>query len=147
MRISRFIGGAVAAVVFLLASSPVWAQGTGEKEAKAIEAAKAWLQLVDKGKFGESWDAAAFFFKSQVARDKWDARLANSRVPLGRVLSRTLSNQMYTTQLENAPKAEYVIVRFDTAYDGGKKVETVIPVLEKDGVWRVCGFSIKPPEK
>ena len=146
MRGSSVVAGAVVAVVCVLAWSPAWAQHE-EQEAKAVEAAKAWLVLVDTGKFGESWDKAAFFFRSQVSREKWDARLANSRVPLGRVKSRTVWNKGYTTELQNAPKAEYVVVLFNTVFDGGKRVETVIPVLEKDGVWRVCGFSIKQPEK
>jgi len=146
MRTSSVVAGAVVAVVCVLAWSPAWAQHEAQ-EAKAEEAAKAWLTLVDTGQFGQSWDKAAFYFRSQVAREKWDASLANSRVPLGRVTSRTLLNKKYTTELENAPKAEYVVILYNTVFDGGKRVEIVVPVLEKDGVWRVCGFSIKPPQK
>ena len=146
MRRSRVVAGAVVAVACVVAWGTAWAQHE-QQEAKAVEAAKAWLVLVDSGKFGESWDKAAFFFRSQVSRERWDEKLANSRVQLGRVTSRTLWNKGYTTELQNAPKAEYVVVLFNTVFDGGKRVETVIPVLEKDGVWRVCGFSIKQPEK
>ncbi|HVN76803.1 MAG TPA: DUF4019 domain-containing protein [Thermoanaerobaculaceae bacterium] len=136
----------VAVAVCAFATGPVWAQHE-EQEAKAVEAAKAWLALVDSGKFGESWDAAAPYFRSVVARDKWDARLVNSRLPLGRVLQRTLAAKKYTADLEGAPKGEYVILVFNTKFDNmPKAVENVTPMLQRDGSWRVTGYNIKPPQ-
>jgi hypothetical protein len=146
MRSPRVVAGAVVVAACVLAWSPAWAQ-TEEAERKAVEAAKAWLALVDAGKFGGSWDAAAPFFRSQVTREKWDARLVNSRVPLGRVKSRTLADKRYMTDLEGAPKGEYVIIVFNTVFDTmPKAIETIIPMLQKDGTWRVSGYKIKPPE-
>ena len=152
MRSSRVVAGAVVAVACVLVCSAAWAQ-TEEKELKAVEAAKAWLALVDAGRNLESWDAAAAFFRSGVARDKWDARLANGRLPLGRVISRTLAMKKYSTEMEFAPKGEYVTIMFTTVFENmpkgkkGKAVETITPQLQRDGSWRVCGYNIKLPEK
>lgn len=127
MRSSRLVAGAVVAVACLVAWSPAWAQ-TGdagkkaeEAEKKAVDAAKAWLGLVDAGRYLESWDAAAPYFRSVVTREKWDARLVNARTPLGYVKSRTLAMKRYTTDLEYAPKGEYVVVVFKTVFQNMPK--------------------------
>jgi len=39
------------------------------KEKAAISAAKAWLTLVDDGKYFESWDEAAQYFKNAVTKE------------------------------------------------------------------------------
>jgi hypothetical protein len=146
MTSPRVVASVVAVVACVLAWSPAWAQHEAQ-EAKAVEAAKAWLVLIDTGKFEQSWDAAAPFFRSQVMREKWDARLVNSRVPLGRVLSRTLSQKQWLDHIENAPKSEYVVMLFKTAYDNmPKAVETITAMVQIDGTWRVCGYKIGPPE-
>jgi len=146
MRRSRVVAGAVVAVACVLAWSPAWAQ-TEEAERKAVEAAKAWLALVDAGKNGESWDTAAAFFRSGVTREKWDARLVRARMPLGTVKSRTLAMKKYMTELPDAPKGEYVVIVFKTVFDNmPKAIETITPMLQRDGTWRVSGYNIKPPE-
>jgi hypothetical protein len=40
-------------------------QAQSESTAEAQEAAESWLALVDDGKYGESWDEAASYFKAQ----------------------------------------------------------------------------------
>ena len=65
-------------------------------------------------------------------------------MPLGELISRTIKNSTYTTSLPGAPDGEYVVIQFSTSF--AKKmqiIETVTPMLEKDGVWRVSGYYIK----
>jgi hypothetical protein len=151
MRSSRVVAGAVVAVACVLAWSPAWAQHE-EAEAKAVEAAKALLALVDAGKNFESWDTLAPYYRGVFFKEKWDAWLINTRLPLGVVKSRTLSVKKYMTELEGAPKGEYVVIWFKTVFErmpkGQKEqIETVVPMLQRDGTWRVAGYTIKPPEK
>jgi hypothetical protein len=151
MRSSRVVAGAVVAVACVLAWSPAWAQHE-EAEAKAVEAAKALLALVDAGKNFESWDTLAPYYRSVFFKEKWDAWLVNTRLPLGVVKSRTLAWKKYRTDLDLAPKGEYVVIMFKTVFENmpkGQKeqIETVVPMLQRDGTWRVAGYTIKPPEK
>ena len=151
MRSSRVVAGAVVAVACVLAWSPAWAQHE-EAEAKAVEAAKALLALVDAGKNFESWDTLAPYYRGVFFKEKWDAWLVNTRLPLGVVKSRTLAWKKYRTDLDLAPKGEYVVIMFKTVFENmpkGQKeqIETVVPMLQRDGTWRVAGYTIKPPEK
>jgi hypothetical protein len=50
----------------------------------------------------------------------------------------------YMTSLPGAPVGEYVLIRYDTTF-GKKKssVETITPMMDKDGRWRVSGYYIR----
>ena len=59
------------------------ASAVDKPEEIATERAKSWLILVDQGKYGESWDAAAALFQGAMGRGKWEEALTSVRTPLG----------------------------------------------------------------
>jgi hypothetical protein len=113
--------------------------------AKAAEAsAQAWLALVDDGKYGESWDAASAFFRSAMSKAQWESALGGARKPLGKLVSRRLRGAKPMTDLPGAPAGEYVVIQYDTSFaNRASAVETITPMKEKDGSWRVSGYYIK----
>jgi hypothetical protein len=99
---------------------------------------------VDEGKYAVSWEEASQFFKNAVKQEQWDESLKAVRKPLGKTLSRVMKSKTYATELPGAPDGEYVVIQFDTSFQNKKKsVETVTPMLDKDGKWRVSGYFIK----
>ena len=119
------------------------AQNT-KKEKAAVVAAEQWLSLVDEGKYDQSWKEAAKYFKNAVSQDKWYQSLQAVRNPLGKLISRKVKTQVYKTTLPGAPDGEYVVIQFETSFKNKKTaVETVTPMMDKDGVWRVSGYYIK----
>jgi len=83
-------------------------------------------------------------FKAAITQSKWDDALTAVRTPLGKVLSRKLKNATYTKTLPGAPDGEYVVIQYDTSFENKKEaVETITPMLDKDGKWRVSGYFIK----
>jgi hypothetical protein len=113
-------------------------------EEKAAAAARAWLNLVDGGRYATSWEAAAPPFKSAVTQEQWDQAVHSVRTPLGRCLSRTLRSHKLVDSLPGAPKGPYVVLQFETDFEHREHaVETVTPVLGKHDRWRVAGYFIK----
>ncbi len=109
----------------------------------ALASATAWLALADSGKYPETWDQAAVLFKNALNKDQWIASLERGRTPLGKVLSRKLWSNMYTTSLPGAPEGKYVVIMYNTEFENKKSaVETVTPMLDQDGKWRVAGYQI-----
>ena len=120
------------------------ASSSEAKEEAAVQAATAWLALVDDGQFGESWETAAQYFKNAITKEKWEQALIAVRNPLGQTVSRELSSTTYMTSIPGAPDGEYVVIQFDTSFENKKSsVETITPMLDKDGAWRVSGYYIK----
>jgi hypothetical protein len=131
------------ALVLVLLPIATMAQ-TVDQETEAVTAAEGWLALVDTGKYGESWKAASGFFKSAVPQGQWEQSLKAVRPPLGKLVSRKLSSKTHMTSLPGAPDGEYLVIQFETSFQNKKSaVETITPMKEKDGKWRVSGYYIK----
>lgn len=110
----------------------------------ATAAAQAWLALVDAGKYGASYDAAAPLFKNALTKEKWEQSLNTVRKPLGAMTSRKVKIAKYATSLPGAPAGEYVVIQFETSFAKKKgAIETVTPMLDKDRKWKVSGYFIK----
>ena len=115
-----------------------------DKEKAAVNASKVWLKLVDEGKYSESWDEAAQYFKNAVTKDQWRTSLESVRNPLGKVLSRNLKSKKYTKTLPGAPDGKYIVIQYETSFQNKQQaIETITPMLDKDGKWRVSGYYIK----
>jgi hypothetical protein len=115
-----------------------------DKEEAALSSAESWLSLVDEGKYADSWNEAAGYFKGAVKQERWQETLQAVRKPLGKVISREVKSKSYHTSLPGAPDGEYVVIQFETSFENKKSaVETVTPMMDKDGKWRVSGYFIK----
>jgi hypothetical protein len=103
--------------------------------------------LVDRGEYESSWQQAASYFRSKVSQADWEKALKQVRAPLGAAGHRALMGSMYETDVPNAPKGEYVVLQYKTEMaSGGPVIETVTPMLDEDGKWRVSGFFVKPAQ-
>jgi hypothetical protein len=132
------------AFAILLAAGPVVAADEPDLEQEATDAAEAWLELIDAGEYDDSWEAAAAYFKRAVKQEKWREMAAAVRGPLGDVLSREVKATEYRTTLPGAPDGEYVVIQFATSFENKKSaVETVTPMRDNDGAWRVSGYFIR----
>jgi len=110
----------------------------------AVKAAEAWLALVDAGKYAECWDQAATLLKSAVTKEEWLVKVKAVRPALGALGKRTLKSTTPLTELPGAPDGEYVVIQYATSFAKKKSaVETITPMKDPDGVWRVSGYYIK----
>ena len=115
-----------------------------EKIDKAIESSTKWLAMVDSGNYGESWDASSEFFKHSITKEDWISTLERIRPPFGDVISREVSSKKYETSLPGAPDGEYVVIIYKTQFKNKEKAyETITPMKDTDGEWRVSGYFIK----
>ena len=115
-----------------------------DKEKAALSSAESWLSLVDGGKYCDSWNEAAGYFKGAMKEERWQETLQAVRKPLGKVISREVKSKSYHTSLPGAPDGEYVVIQFETSFENKKSaIETVTPMMDKDGKWRVSGYFIK----
>ncbi len=127
-------------VLVLNCSGP--ANPESEKAASAV--ALEWLALVDEGRYGDSWKEASELFRMAVKKEQWESSLGGVRIPLGNVVSREVSSIQYAEELPGVPDGEYVVIQYRTSLEFKKSaVETVTPMMDKDGRWRVSGYYIK----
>jgi hypothetical protein len=136
----------VSLILFLIMLVPLCAvvQAQPKPEQLAQQSSEAWLALVDSGKYADSWQESSQLFKAHVTREQWQSMLRASRDPLGKMMTRKLKSATYTKTLPGAPDGEYVVIQYQSNFEHKQSaVETVTPVLDKDGKWRVSGYFIK----
>jgi hypothetical protein len=113
-------------------------------KAAAQKASEIWLALVDAEKYAESWEQASELFRKQVTKEQWAKAVDAARSPLGHLNSRKLASAEYSKTLPGAPDGEYVTIQFQSSFANKKSaVETVVPMKDKDGQWRVSGYFVR----
>ena len=125
----------------LMATAPA---DNAQQESAAIVAAESWLNTVDHGQYAASWQAAAAYFKQAVTEAQWVQSLQSVREPLGEHVSRQVKSATYQTALPGAPDGEYVVIQFTTVFTHKEQaIETVTPMKDADGAWRVSGYYLR----
>ena len=139
-RIILLTTAVVATSLFL--SPP--ANANEKAETQAVAAAKTWLALIDQGDIAMSWDTAAALSKGAVSQEQWVQKVGPARQPLGKLISREVASLKYATSVPGAPDGEYVVIQFKTSFENkASAIETVTPMKDPDGEWRVGGYFIK----
>jgi hypothetical protein len=129
----------IGSYLFVGSASP-----TDKPEDSAQAAAESWLKLVDSGDYAASWDQAAKVFKGAVKQADWSQMAAGVRTPLGKLVSRTLKSRQYAEKMPRAPDGKYVVIQYDSVFEHkASAVETVTPMADPDGTWRVSGYFIR----
>ncbi len=125
-------------ILSLYVSSFVWAhESTGSSEARE------WLNIIDAGKYIESWQKTDAFFKAQLTQNKWHDALKGIRTPLGKVISRSeLSSKKYSS-LPGIPDGEYLVIQFQTEFINQKSSIETLTLSKNSGQWRAVGYFIK----
>ena len=130
----------VLACLAMVASSAA----TQESEGAAQAAAETWLQLVDQEDYDASWEQASALFKGAVTKAQWQQAITGARKPLGKLISRKLKSRQYAESLPGAPDGKYVVIQYDTVFENkAAAVETITPMVDPDGEWRVSGYYIR----
>jgi len=120
------------------------APATQSPEDLAEKSAFAWLAMVDAGNYDASWREAASFLRGAVSQEDFKKSMVGVRQPLGRMLSRKVKSRTYRESLPGVPDGKYVVLEFDASFENKKTaVETVTPMQESDGTFRVSGYFIK----
>ena len=131
-------------IVGLILSGGIALASVSEKETAAVYAAEKWLAIVDAGNYAASWKEAAEYFRNAVKPEQWEQSMQAVRRPLGKLISRKMQTKSYKTSLPGAPDGEYVVIQFETSFENKKTaIETVSPMKDRDGKWRISGYYIK----
>lgn len=119
-------------------------QASKEDIRQAEAAAQSWLAQVDAAEYAQSWEAAAGYFRDRIPQAQWMTRVSGVREPLGKLKTRQESSARFRRSLPGAPDGAYVIIQYDSSFEHkASAVETVTPMKDADGRWRVSGYFIR----
>lgn len=137
---SRLCGAITVAMVL---AAPVWAQDD-KAVAGARAAAQQWLAQIDAGDYAASWRDGAAPFRAAVSQQQWQGAMQQMRGALGAAAGRTLTSATFTRSMPGQPEGQYVVIQYTTQFaNKPQAVETVTPMREQDGSWRVSGYYVQ----
>ncbi|MBM4069372.1 MAG: DUF4019 domain-containing protein [Planctomycetes bacterium] len=111
----------------------------------AARAAEAWLKLLDQEQYGQCWEQSSAFSKKAIGKQEVVDQQKGLFKKLGNLASRTIVSRQFATWLPGGPDGEYVVIKFQSRYKNlPEAIETVTPMLENDGQWRVAGYQVVP---
>jgi DNA-binding CsgD family transcriptional regulator len=108
-------------------------------ESPVTQAALQWLALVDAGKWQESFAGTTQSFQTSNTPAMWQSASEGGRVPLGRVLSRSISSQ----ESIPAPPNGYQLVRFRTDFANKASATETLSLTREGESWRIVGYYIE----
>jgi hypothetical protein len=120
-----------------LLASPIVLAGETKDTASAQAAAETWLKAMDAEDYSRAWDMSAANVRNDTSKFAWTLLMGAIHMPLGDFKARTLKHTAAK------PGADAVTYEYESRYAKNPKVsETVTTIHEKDGAWRVSGYSV-----
>ena len=108
-----------------------------------LNAAQAWVSLIDAKRWDESWSTAGTLFKSQMPQPRWASTIQPVRDPLGAVSSRSVKSVTKTKSLPGAPDGEYEVVQFQTNFTNKADATETVVLSHEGSRWKVDGYFIR----
>lgn len=120
------------------ASPPAQAPAAAAAENATVQAARAWLALVDKDDWNASWDATGQAFKALNTVGKWTEASRSVRGSFGTIRSR----ELITVDFAPAPPYGYWVIKFRADYTKKADAIETLSLAWEGGAWRVVGMTI-----
>lgn len=137
----KTLAALLATALLLAAALPALAGGG---QAQARQAAQAWLELLDQGRYGQAWDQASPLLQKNISRAEWESRLRRLAAKTGPAGQRKLLRSQAMTNPPDAPPGDYVLLIYAPGFPNSPMIlEQVALRRGSGGRWRVAGYILK----
>ncbi|THB65487.1 MAG: DUF4019 domain-containing protein [Desulfovibrio sp.] len=115
-----------------------------QDKADAMRVAQDWIAQMDSGEYAWCYNNSAEYLQSIITLQDWNTLVTSIRQPMAELLSRELVDIQYSTSLPAVPDGEYVVIILRSSYaNKAEAYETVTPMRDTDGQWRVAGYYFR----
>lgn len=113
------------------------------KSTPDLRPAYEWLELIDRGRYFQSWQYASDNFKQNIDAAVWDKVLTGALQPLGALEKRELIGMSHKSKLQGMPEGSYFVMQFVCDFTNKKKLtETLYLEIQPTGL-KTVGYFIK----
>ena len=108
-------------------------------ESETVGVARQWLERGDAGDWKATYAATSKSFQSVNTLALWTSTSLSVRVPLGRVISRQLIDDIDSPTPPNGNR----IVRFRTSFANRPNAVETVALVSEGGQWRIVGVYLE----
>ena len=126
------------AAVTIEGPAPAPTAAAANEAAGAARAAEDFLELIDEGRWADSYAATGAEFRRLNTLKVWGEVSARVRPPLGKLRTRdVIANEFVPT-----PPQGYRLIKFRSTYANGTQQTESVSLAWEDGAWKVAGIVI-----
>jgi hypothetical protein len=114
-----------------------------EKIDLAQPVAIAFLQMIDAGQYGQSWQSASRLMQERVSQQAWEEKLKDARTRSGQLVSRDRTSATYSTEAQDSPEGEYIMLIYDSRFEHAEDVSEYVTVMRDGEDWKVAGYFME----
>lgn len=114
-----------------------------EKVDQASPVALDFLQLLDDGKYAESWQSAAVLMQGKVTEKEWVEKLTKARDLSGALAQRERKSASYSTEAKDSPDGEYIMLTYTSSFKKAADVSEYVTVMLEGSRWKVAGYFMQ----
>ena len=102
-----------------------------------------FLQMIDAGKYADSWLIADPYLQKAIPQQDWKEKLIKIRAALGPIVDRSLEDVNFTAATKELPESEFLLLEYNSEFEVKTMNEVVTVVLGSDNRWRVVGYFVQ----
>lgn len=102
-----------------------------------------WLQLIDGGKYDDSWARASLLLQAQHTLDQWQSHLQHLRTAYGDLSTRGLASVSFSKSLAGFPDGSYATVRYQSSFFKQRDASETVSLHFEGGQWRPIVYTLR----
>lgn len=102
-----------------------------------------WLELLDNGRYYQTWQYASQGFKQRIDAAQWDQVLKETRSRLGALTLRNLTGYGKRQQFSGLPDGEYWVLKFTSKFEAASSLSEILVLTEEHGQLKVTAYFIQ----
>ena len=133
----------IVACIFMILYPLYNEQADTEKVEQTTPVAEAFLQLLDQGKYAESWQSSAKLMQGKISEKEWVEKLAKARTLSGEFVARERTDASYSTEAQDSPDGEYMMLTYSSNFKKATDVSEYVTVALEGTRWKVAGYFMQ----
>jgi hypothetical protein len=102
-----------------------------------------WLELLDKGKYANSYAEGSAIFRARISERSWESKVQIFRDAVGTVVWRDVEEVSSVADPPLLPKGQYAVVHYKSRFSDKKVYQEAVTLVLENGLWRVATYDIK----
>lgn len=102
-----------------------------------------WLEMLDHGRYAESWAEGSVLFRSRITERSWESKVQIFHDAVGAIVWRDVLGVSSEADPPGLPRGQYAVVHYKSKFANKKDCQESVTLMLENGLWRVATYDIK----
>jgi hypothetical protein len=137
LEVNRFVAAAVDDFAGDIIKEFIGREISLDQQDKFKQLATSWLNLIDTGRYAESWKQLGSKLQAKYSESAWASALRPLLSQAGKIKKRTFRSFNYLDS-----QGESVVIAFDSSFSNVTIGRETVTMVQEEGHWKITGYSI-----